>query len=422
MFFGIYPLFFQKGRNKVAQINKYELKNGKVRYEVQIYLGIDPQTKKQRNIHKRGFTSEKQARSWAKNTEADIDNGRLTVNDHSNMLMTDWLNEWLDKWKINVKEGSMIIYRYQVQRYLIPNIGNYKLKDYTRAVHEQFINSLLEHGKKDNTPLSWNTVKIINATISNALEKATRIGYIRDNPTRFLEINKKYDNRTKRLHYWTVDQTEIFLKAAIEDKEPVWYVFFLTVLDLGLRKGEAMALKWSDVDFDSETVSINKTRLYRKEVGNLANSIVLDTPKTEAGRRTLQMTERLKTVLKWFLNHSCSDDNSDVININLKAKNDDEFIFRYTTHKRGAVIRQRSVDGAFTRICKGLDLPKIHIHDLRHTHAVFMREAGVSLDDIKDTLGHKELSTTQIYAEVTPKVIQQASEKYEKYVQKKDAN
>lgn len=61
-------------------------------------------------------------------------------------------------------------------------------------------------------------------------------------------------------------------------------------------------------------------------------------------------------------------------------------------------------------------MPDITIHDLRHTHAVFLRESGVSLDDIRDILGHKDISTTQIYAEITPQVKERASKKYEDYI------
>ena len=78
-------------------------------------------------------------------------------------------------------------------------------------------------------------------------------------------------------------------------------------------------------------------------------------------------------------------------------------------------IRQRSVDTAWHRIIQKANLPKIRIHDGRHTNAARLRQAGVPLEDIKDMLGHKNVKTTEIYAHVSPEVKERAVNKLELY-------
>ena len=83
--------------------------------------------------------------------------------------MADYLNQWITTLKVNVKEGSMIIYRYNLKKYIIPKIGDSRLAKYTLKEHPQFISSLFNDG------LSLNTVKLINGTLHNALKKPLQL-------------------------------------------------------------------------------------------------------------------------------------------------------------------------------------------------------------------------------------------------------
>lgn len=403
----------------MALIKAYELKNGNRRYEVYCYVGTDG-TGKEKRIHKRGFIKEADAKRFAKNIESDVVNNKINTSFKGNMLLGDYLTEWLNEYKINVKEGSMIIYRYNVNHYLIPKIGHYQLSKYTYDIHQRFITSLFESGGKNNAPLSKNTVTIINATLSNALEKAVKLGFIRDNPTSHVEFPMRHLEEVKKPQYWTVEQTEKFLSETKRDKEPIWYPFFLTILDLGIRNGEAMALTFQDINFDKKTVSIRRTRLYRKEIKDLQNAIIVDSPKTNASIRELSMTGRLTEALKEVFNYFNS--NRKVVRFNDNGTlNEEDFIFRYMTSNprhKNKIIRSRSTNGAFARITKRANLPTIKIHDLRHTHAILMRESGAPLEDVQDTLGHKNIETTQIYATTTTKVIKRANDQYENYINK----
>jgi site-specific recombinase XerD len=96
------------------------------------------------------------------------------------------------------------------------------------------------------------------------------------------------------------------------------------------------------------------------------------------------------------------------------TKYTNDFIFLYDN---GNIVRSRSVNGAFDRILKKAGLPKIKVHDGRHTYAVRLRQAGVPLEDIKDLLGHKDVATTQIYAQISPEVKKRATDILDDYIE-----
>ncbi|WP_204122768.1 tyrosine-type recombinase/integrase [Lacticaseibacillus mingshuiensis] len=307
---------------------------------------------------------------------------------------------------------------HNIEKYIIPNVGNFTLARYSPGQHQRFISDMLDHGGKGGAPLSFNSVQIINATLSNALKKAVQLEYISRNPAVGVEFPRSVKQVHPTLHYWTREQADRFLATAQEENDPVWYYFFLTILDLGLRKGEAMALKWSDVDFATNTININKTRIYRAETGPNSGLVVLDDPKFPASFRTLYMTDRLRAALlewnkTWYPRPKILSLDEDA-----PAHGGEDFVFRMRAAPRfyGKVLRDRSTNGAFERIRKSTGLPKIVIHDLRHTLGVFMRESGVPLEDIRDVLGHKDISTTLIYAEVTPLVKKNATAKLNEYL------
>ncbi|MGG5339209.1 hypothetical protein IGJ48_001906 [Enterococcus pernyi] len=99
------------------------------------------------------------------------------------------------------------------------------------------------------------------------------------------------------------------------------------------------------------------------------------------------------------------------------TKQVDDFVFIFTTgNSKGNIIRSRSTNGASDRIAKKASLPRIKVHDGRHTYAVTLRKADVPLEDIKELLQHKDISTTQIYAQVSTEVIERATNKFNDYI------
>ncbi|KRO16175.1 site-specific integrase [Lacticaseibacillus saniviri] len=394
----------------MASIKKYKLKSGIEKWYFQVFAGKNPKTGKKNIIMRRGFNSEEEARKEAIILESEVIRGTASVVGRQ-IKIAQYLNDWITKYKKNVKEGTMIIYRYNLKKYIIPQIGEFILSKYTLREHQDFIDSLLDQG------LSINTVKLINGTVSNAMKKAIAIGYIERNPTTGVEFNQssKYNDQ-KKLHFWNKDQIDTFIATAQKEREPMWLPFFLIMIDEGLRIGEVMALQWSDISFESNTISINKTRIYRAEKGENVDKVLVDRPKTPSSIREVIMTARVSTLLKQLYQIEFSE--NDVTVLLTSTQNNDGMVFVYTTSeaKRGQPVKARGASSAFVRIVKRSGLPHIRIHDLRHTHAVLMRESGLSLDDIKDDLGHKNVATTEIYAEISPTKKSSNHQKFERYL------
>lgn len=281
----------------MASIKSYKLKNGQERWEYFVSNGRSNGTGRQQKIHKRGFRTHKEALKAAKIIEGQIASEEFVKENPQKMTISKFMNIWINEYKNNVKEGSRIVYRDAIRMYIDPYIGNYQLNKYKPADHQKFINSLFtnkELGKNKNG-LSYNTVKIVNAALSNAFKKAQKLGYVKSNPTYLVEFPldkvKEKTNKEKKLEFYTLEQENLFLDTARNFDEYMWYVFFLIIFDLGLRKGEVMALRWFNFDFRDNILTFDKQRLYRKE---RPGQVILDDVKTDAGKRSLKMTNRVR--------------------------------------------------------------------------------------------------------------------------------
>lgn len=394
----------------MASIKPYSLKDGTQKYEVLISHGINRGTGKQNRIHKRGFSSYTEAEKYAKITEGEIASGGYLKENPQSMTIAKFLNDWLTNYKQAVKEGTRTVHRNNINIYLIPYIGNFKLQKYTRVDHQKFINFLFtnEGFGRSGHGFAFKTVSSIHHTVLNAFNKAVQLGYLKENPAEFVEFPRNEKNANE-IHYYTVDESEKYLKQAKLEHAIVWYPFFSTLLDLGLRKGEAMGLQWQDIDFTKKTVSIQRQRLVNEEKNKYNGKILIDTPKTNSSIRQLPMTNRLKVVLLEFRNK--------IIDI-FGTVNESQFIFINCWNKNiGKPIKASSVAAANKRIAERASVKEIKVHDFRHTFAVRLREAGVNIEDIKDLLGHSDLKATQIYAQISPIVKERSILKLETYLE-----
>jgi len=185
---------------------------------------------------------------------------------------------------------TLQIHRRNIRFYINPRIREYKLKDYSFNVHQKFINGLfVEEGTgRSKHGYGWNTVLSINQTLSNALEQAVQLGYIKSNPTKHVEFNRKFMPEIRKLRYFTRNETNTFLNVAKNERLSLWYPFFLLMFDCGLRAGEDLALRWSRVDFKNRMISIDIIRIYNSETkvnDNGLKDMLLDSPKTKKSIR-----------------------------------------------------------------------------------------------------------------------------------------
>lgn len=395
-------------------IYSYNLKNGELRYEAYAFNGINKGTGKQSKKHKRGFLSHADAKKWKKVIEGEFASEENLHLRPERTKIKDYLHEWLEIYKTDLKLGGKINYKFTMDRYIIPYIGNFLLNEYSARDHQRFINLLLTDKRlgKNNNGLALGSVKKIHNTVSSAFNTAVSLNILKSNQTKGVVFPRK--KKEDILHYFTYEQTEIFLEEARNQRDPSWYPIFVSIFDQGLRKGEVLGLVWDDIDFKNNIIKIRRTRVFAAERYEKWTYVV-DEPKTPSSVRDLPMTKRMKNALLAYHNH--------VIKLfgRLPYTGEHQFIFIKSEYNNeiGTPYAGESINPAMNRIIKSQGLPKIRVHDGRHTYAVRLREAGVSLDDIAELLGHTDTKTTRIYAHITPEIKERAMDKLETYLEAK---
>lgn len=404
-------------KNLGEGIYSYTLKDGKLRYGAYAFNGVDKGTGKQSKVQKRGFESFSEAKKWKKVTEGEFASEEYFYLNPEKVKIKDYMEDWLEVYKTDLKLGGKINYRTMIDRYITPYIGNYALNEYTTLDHQRYINLLLTDKKlgRKKHGLSLGSVKKVHNGVSSAFNTAVSLGILKSNQTKGVTFPRK--KKEDVLHYFTYEQTELFLEEARNQRDPSWYPIFVSIFDQGLRKGEALGLVWDDIDFKNNIIKIRRTRVFSAE-RHQKWVYVVDDPKTPSSIRDLPMTQRMKNALLSYRNYILG------LFEELPYTGEHQFIFIKSEYNNevGTPYRGESVNPAMDRIIKAQSLPRIRVHDGRHTYAVRLREAGVSLDDIAELLGHTDTKTTRIYAHITPEVKERAVDKLELYLaEKKDS-
>lgn len=271
--------------------------------------------------------------------------------------------------------------------------------------------------------LQINTLETINTVLHPTFQLAVRDDIIRKNPTdgAYAEIKKRHGGVRKLRHALTVEQQRAFIKYV--DESPVfyeWYTLFAFLLGTGCRIGEAVGMRWEDVDMEKRLISVNHTLTYypRREDTYVCEFRV-SKPKTESGIRIIPMMEPVYLALKEeyerqqeegfcvkevdgmtnfiFMNRFGGPHNPAAVNRAIKrivdAHNSEEEV-KAKREKREPVI-----------------IPRFSNHIFRHTFASRFVENETNVKVIQEIMGHADISTTMnIYAEVHPEATRQSLE------------
>lgn len=209
--------------------------------------------------------------------------------------------------------------------------------------------------------------------------------YIQSNSMTYVKRDLRLNERKEEMTIWQQYDFDLFIE---EVDEQMMKCFYSVLFYMGLRRGETMALQWKDIDFRKQTIDINKTYRYKEKDPNKW----LTPPKTNNSYRTITMPNTLSKMLReWFLECSKWDDFTK-----------DKFVFGYYK-PISPQTAQRRFDDAYNKAKEKDDgLPKIRIHDFRHSHASFlinnMAGAGFSDFDIAKRLGDTVETLHNTYA------------------------
>lgn len=299
--------------------------------------------------------------------------------------------QWLDYWYKDIilpqiEETTAYGYRGMIENYLKPQLGEIRLQKLTARDIQQYYTWLM-----DEKELSPNTVIKHHNLLTNTLNAAERQEYITKNPMRAVSPPKK---RQREAKFYTPEQLGILLDKAVGTRLelPVFICAYL-----GLRRGELCGLRWSDVDLEHKTITIENTRTQagKKEIEKGT--------KTASSTRTLYLPDTLCDMLKAAREHQQA--------CRAEYKNDYDDNDYVVVMEDGRPFRPNYLSELFSKFLADNDLPKIVLHELRHTFASLSNQAGIPAYNIGKALGHSTPATTQkIYTHLLDQTHTQAVE------------
>ena len=353
------------------------------KYRVCFDYGIDREGNRVRKY--RTFDTKRDATRAFNEHKVKMDKGTQIM--PSEYTFAQWLDYWYkDIILPQIEETTAYGYRGMIENYLKPQLGEIRLQKLTARDIQQYYTWLM-----DEKELSPNTVIKHHNLLTNTLNAAEQQEYITKNPMRAVSPPKK---RQREAKFYTPEQLGTLLDKAVGTRIelPVYICAYL-----GLRRGELCGLRWSDVDLEHQTFTIENTRTQagKKEIEKGT--------KTASSTRTLYLPDTLCDMLKAAKEHqqACRAEYKNVYD-------DNDYV---VVMEDGRPFRPNYLSELFGKFLADNDLPKIVLHELRHTFASLSNQAGIPAYNIGKALGHSTPATTQkIYTHLLDQTHTQAVE------------
>jgi integrase len=282
--------------------------------------------------------------------------------------------------------NTVRFYRSVVEQFILPSFGHLRLIDVTIKHQQTFVEYLSSEGtradEKNHAPLAAATVKRYATVFASIMTEACRMGLIEEN--KFKQGSVEYPKALPQLlRVYNDDEAKAFFESLYEEP-PKIRLMLLCALLLGLRRGEIVALRWSDVNLHNRSLSVSQSAYKSKGEPQDVKS-----PKSRSGIRTVYFSEAMVVAMDEWKNVQAQEKST----TGAQWKEQD-YIF---TNEVGDMISLY----APTRICSQFEakhgLHHLKLHGLRHTCGSLMASNGIDPETIKTVLGHESLDTTNLY-------------------------
>jgi len=371
-------------------------RDGKRRWQVRVAVRDAEGKRQNRTIGT--YPTKKAAQKAERDALTMRDSGTLVT--PSTATVADVLDDWLRSKAGQVSSNSLADYEQVVRLHVKPALGSGKAQALTAARIQRQYDAWRDAG------LSARMVRGCHMRLSQAFDQAERHGIVHRNPCR---AGNPPRLERSTVQTWSVAEVTAFLDAAAHRPalnrggdtgrrapDPLWPVWPLLALE-GLRKGEALGLRWRDVDLDRGTASIAQT--VSADKANAGRVIIQPRAKTAAGSRVVRLTPQTLAALKDHRKRQ------NAARLAAAAWEDNDLIV--CTGRGTPVNPGGNVNRSFDAILKAALLPdgtrprRIRIHDLRHTAATLLLGAGVPAKVVQERLGHATINITlDLYAHV----------------------
>ena len=286
----------------------------------------------------------------------------------------------------HLSPNTITFYRSVVEDIIIPSFGKIRLTDITAQHLQGLINYLTTSGSRADAsnaqPLSAATVKRYATVFSSVMAEALRMGFVEENKLRTGAV--RYPKIKKEsIRAYDRDEAAAFI-AGLADELPKTRALLMTSLLMGLRRGEVVALKWEDIDFKNQTLSVNKSAY--KEKGKPQ---ALKAPKSQNSVRTVYFSQICaQALLEWQAEQSAQREQAG------KKWKEQGFVF---TNEVGDMISLYSPTELCSDYEKRRGLRHLKLHGLRHTYGSLLVTDGADLETVKALMGHESIRTTEQY-------------------------
>lgn len=341
------------------------------------------------------FSTQKAANNWIK--EYRFENGIISGTEYGNipleLVITKWFREKVGDQEH--KPATIDRNASTINANIMPFIGGYKLCNITSDILQE---QVLERMKRKN--LSYSSIKKAYDLLNEVFRYAVCNGYLVNNPMMKVKKPKQAINSQPKIKIYSDEEIELIKQACYwkdETNNRMRFIlgpFFVFILNTGIRLGEALDLKWTDIDFVNGIVTINSncSTAVDRSTSSMKRVRQSVTPKSKAGYRSISINDNAYQALFTIQNTRFFGNNSYI-----------------ASNKDGNQNTEANLRRMFKEICEFAGVEGRGIHALRHTFATKLFENNVDAKTISAVLGHSSIATTfDIYVEASKKQIARA--------------
>jgi len=326
----------------------FHKRNGKWAFTLDI--GRDPVTGKRKQKTRSGFKTKKEAQQIARETESQVDEGKLSLN---SMNFKQLYDLWLEQ--SQSRESTKSQQTYMVNAHVIPYFEGKAIKEIKPLHIQHFIKHL-----RDDKGLGPTSVFNVKGHVHNMLNYAVKMEIIHSNPAQNVVVKKE---KTEK-NVWDVHQIRQFLEY-VKGHSKYWLAYHVA-LHCGLRIGEIAALKWEDIE--GESLHVQRTVTKTKE------KWVVQPPKTNKSDRHIPLSHDSLELFREYRSMFPSD----------------EWIFQ----GQNGFVTTNALRNDFYRMTERSELPRIKFHELRSSYITMLLDNNVPVHIVSNLVGHTQTSTT----------------------------
>ena len=357
------------------------------RWEGRYTAGYDPETGKRITKNVLGRT---QAEVKEKLKSAIGDSQRLDISKAGNYTVAAWVRTWYEVYaEPRIRPNTKEYYTNYIENHIVPGIGKIMLDKLTTIQIQRFYNNLQKNGRVqrkgypelEDKSLSPRVVRGVHTLLSNCLDQAAAERLILANPAQGCKL-PKLEKKEMRI----LPQEKIGMYLAEADRRGLLAAFYLE-LTTGLRRGELLALLWTDLDAEARTISVTK------QVNRIKGELVVSPPKTQNSVRTLAIPQQAVDLL--IEEHKKHPGNP----------------YMFPSPKTGTMYDPDAFRRTHDKILKAIGAEHVRFHDMRHLFATLSLKNGVDVKTLSGALGHYSAGfTLNTYTHATAQMKQDAAD------------